>query len=449
MKEKKHLGSWLWRKWLDWLGSISEDKLPMVSVVILFIVLMLGICSSGGGYLSNDKEDYCFSGNCFYLLGDPSEESNGDTPSQESSTADSPTATDPEQPRVDDTGNGDSAEDPPADARDDGESADDPPATESLGNSVLSDTSAAINPGADPQPSSPVTLASTGAAEVETPEELTGEPPLSLPVCDDGNPRTVDLRDPNGFSCTYLPIDCDDGDPETNDYYDPNLQRCVSQQQPGSQPEGTAGPQPDCDDGNPDTVEEYVPGVGCVSEDVAHPPADEPPADEPPDNEPPADEPPEDEPPADEPQPSGQTFTEDFSLDDDPTIGGASDGFTHVFSDAGHQFVDQDTTPLSEKYPSDPHALQLLTATDVVTFPGQSVDHISVSYSTEFTAGARVVVNGATDTETFDLAHADGWNTIEADLTDIGDNSIAIGEILALELSGAEAFFDDIVIQVP
>jgi hypothetical protein len=144
------------------------------------------------------------------------------------------------------------------------------------------------------------------------------------------------------------------------------------------------------------------------------------------------------------------TLVEDFSDDADPAQPGLSDdaAIQHDFSDAGWAFVDETGTPLSEPYPSGPHALELFTATDTVTFPGQTVGHVSVGYSTEFTGAAQVLVTGASDSLTFDLAHADGWGTVEADATDLGDNGIAIGEILALELAGAEVFYDDIEVTV-
>jgi hypothetical protein len=290
---------------------------------------------------------------------------------------------------------------------------------------VLSDTSGApIDPGVDPVPSgaAPDTpgLASTGAIEVDTSGDLTEGPDPGLPVCDDGNPATVDLREPNGFSCTYQALVCDDGNVLTSDYYDIQLQACVFQFLLGAPPPANDPPAED------------------------NPTPDRPPAEEPP----PEDEPPADEPPADDPPAGPMTLVEDFSDDTDPAQPGLSgDGaIQHDFSDAGWTFVDEAGTPLSEDYPSGPHAIELFTATDTVTFPGQTVEHVAVTYSTEFTGAAQILVIGTSDSKTFDLAHADGWGTVEADATDLGDNGIAVGEILALELAGAEVFYDDIEI---
>jgi hypothetical protein len=365
------------------------------------------------------------------LLGDPDEAAEDEVTGLD---ADVPVLADVRPPLRDDTQSGQQEagvvdDGPTIDRPDALEHEDGPSTSDTAGPALANDSGAPVDPGGDPVSSSPLSetpgLASTGAIEVDTPGDPTGEQP-GLPVCDDGNPRTVDLRDPNGLACVYQPIVCDDGDPATIDYYDLNLEGCAFLSLPPAPPPADDPPPAD------------------------NPPADEPPADEPPEDDPPADDPPADEdPPQDDPPPGPVTLVEDFSDDTDPAQPGLSDGaIQHDFSDAGWTIVDETATPLSGDYPSGPHAVELLTATDTVTFPGESVEHVALSYSTEFTGAAQVLVTGASDSKTFDLTNAPGWQTVEVDATDLGDNGIAVGEILALELSGAEVFYDDIEITV-
>ncbi|MGM0574116.1 MAG: hypothetical protein ACQEXJ_00080 [Myxococcota bacterium] len=72
--------------------------------------------------------------------------------------------------------------------------------------------------------------------------------------CDDGDPCTVDLCDPETGECSSEPLDCDDGDPCTEDFCDSG--------------EGCIAEDVLCDDGDACTVDSCDSAVGCVTEDV-------------------------------------------------------------------------------------------------------------------------------------------------------------------------------------
>jgi hypothetical protein len=133
--------------------------------------------------------------------------------------------------------------------------------------------------------------------------------------------------------------------------------------------------------------------------------------------------------------PVSQSCVEDFALDSDPSMPGfASSIFVHSPS-GNYRFLSG--------------GLALFAgATDVVTFPGQTVTRAKVSYRA-FGEGS-IIFEGTGDTKTF-ILHPTPFATAEVLDTSMGDNSTPsnirfVGQIVRITLIGFEVFFDDLEI---
>ena len=133
--------------------------------------------------------------------------------------------------------------------------------------------------------------------------------------------------------------------------------------------------------------------------------------------------------------PVTQSCVEDFALDSDPSMPGfASSIFVHSPS-GNFRFLSG--------------GLALFAgATDVVTFPGQTVTRAKVSYRA-FGEGS-IIFEGTGDTKTF-ILHPTPFASAEVFDTSMGDNStpsniLFVGQIVRITLIGFEVFFDDLEI---
>jgi len=125
-----------------------------------------------------------------------------------------------------------------------------------------------------------------------------------------------------------------------------------------------------------------------------------------------------------------QSCVEDFTLDSDPSMPGfASSIFVHS--------------------PSGNFQLQggglflFAGATDVVTFPGQTVTRAKISYRA-FGEGS-IIFEGTGDTKTFMLRPIP-LSSAEVLGTTPGDNGLPLTQIVRVTLIGFEVFFDDLEI---
>ena len=133
--------------------------------------------------------------------------------------------------------------------------------------------------------------------------------------------------------------------------------------------------------------------------------------------------------------PVTQSCVEDFALDSDPSMPGfASSVFVHSPS-GNFQFLSG--------------GLALFAgATDVVTFPGQTVTRAKVSYRSF--GGGSIIFEGTGDTKTF-MLHSIPFASAEVFDTTVGDNStpgnlLLVGQIVRITLIGSEQIFDDLEI---
>jgi hypothetical protein len=126
---------------------------------------------------------------------------------------------------------------------------------------------------------------------------------------------------------------------------------------------------------------------------------------------------------------------EDFTSDTDPTMPGfASSVFNHSLS-GNHQFIN---------YASGDALALFAGATDVVTFPAQSVTSAAVSFAA-FGEGY-IIFEGIGDTKTIFFRPFPALQTLGASDTAPGDNGLALGQIVKITLIGYEVFFDSIEI---
>ena len=128
--------------------------------------------------------------------------------------------------------------------------------------------------------------------------------------------------------------------------------------------------------------------------------------------------------------PPTQSCVEDFALDSDPSIPAfASSIFVHSPS-GNFRFLSG--------------GLALFAgATDVVTFPGQTVTRAKVSYRA-FGEGS-IIFEGIGDTKTFMLRPIP-FSSAEVLGTTSGDNGLPLTQIVRVTLIGFEIFFDDLEI---
>ena len=133
--------------------------------------------------------------------------------------------------------------------------------------------------------------------------------------------------------------------------------------------------------------------------------------------------------------PVTQSCVEDFALDSDPTMPGfASSIFVH--SPTGNFQLQGGELAL------------FAGATDVVTFPGQTVTRAKVSYRA-FGEGS-IIFEGTGDTKTF-ILRPNPFASAEVFDTSTGDNSTPgnirlVGQIVRITLIGFEIWFDDLEI---
>jgi hypothetical protein len=136
---------------------------------------------------------------------------------------------------------------------------------------------------------------------------------------------------------------------------------------------------------------------------------------------------------------AAQPCIEDFTSDTDPTMPGfAGSVFSHNLSG---------NFSLGPSFPGHPpgHSLALLAgATDVITFPGQTVTYAKVQI---FSFGPGIIIFegvGALLTARFSPAPLAQFR--EATDATLGDNNLPLGQILKVTLIGFETLFDNIEI---
>jgi hypothetical protein len=136
---------------------------------------------------------------------------------------------------------------------------------------------------------------------------------------------------------------------------------------------------------------------------------------------------------------TAQPCIEDFTSDAAPTLPGlAGTVFSHSLSG---NFI------LGSGFPGDPpgHSLALFAgATDVITFPGQTVTYAKAqifSFSPGF-----IIFEGVGDMLTIRFGPAPVAQLREARDTTVGDNDQPLGQIVKVTLIGFETLFDNIEI---
>lgn len=142
---------------------------------------------------------------------------------------------------------------------------------------------------------------------------------------------------------------------------------------------------------------------------------------------------------------------ENFTSDVDPLVPGfASALFVHEVVHAtipsapgAYQLHSNGSTP------DPPHVLSLFVATDRVTFPGVSVALARVRVNALFGHGIVEIV-GVSDTRRLDFEQGPNeWQFAQAASDEIGDvNGLAIGQIVEVRLTGFEAMFDALEIEI-
>jgi hypothetical protein len=137
---------------------------------------------------------------------------------------------------------------------------------------------------------------------------------------------------------------------------------------------------------------------------------------------------------------TAQPCIEDFTSDTDPAMAGlASSVFSHSISGS---FI------LGASFPGDPpgHALALFAgATDVITFPGQTVTYAKVPFFS-FSSGLIIFEGVAGNMLTTRFTPAPLVQFREASDTTPGDNNLPLGQIQKVTLIGFETLFDNIEI---
>ena len=136
---------------------------------------------------------------------------------------------------------------------------------------------------------------------------------------------------------------------------------------------------------------------------------------------------------------AAQPCIEDFTSDIDTTMPGfAGSVFSHSLSG---NFI------LGSGFPGGPpgHALALFAgATDVITFPGQTVTYAKVQIFS-FSPGL-IIFEGVGDMLTTRFSPAPLAQIREASNTTLGDNNLPLGQIVKVTLIGFETLFDNIEI---
>ena len=134
-----------------------------------------------------------------------------------------------------------------------------------------------------------------------------------------------------------------------------------------------------------------------------------------------------------------QSCIEDFTSDIDPTMPGiAGSVFSHTISG---NFI------LGPGFPGGPpgHALELFAgATDVITFPGQTVTYAQVQIFS-FSPGM-VVFEGVRDILTTRFSPAPLTQFRQVTDATMGDNNLPLGQIVKVTLTGFETLFDNVQI---